>query len=190
MQFEPGQLLHGTTVEASLLIEASRLVPMRGEFINKMYGSADDDAPGLPGVFFSNPNDSDGIWGAANAMRDAIARQLNKDWHEVSLDDVAIYGAMVVVSADKDLTWKYNEDGSSTSLRGFVNHSDPAAGTEPGDYYSFELHQSDSVIKGMDLVVLVKSVRRYGDDGSYLFTNTQADEHTPDVRRLEGYSGS
>lgn len=168
-KFEEGELLHGTTREAAQMIEAQGLIPLRGAFINKMYGHAEDDAPGLPGVFFSNPNDESGIWGAANAMRQAVSRLLAKDWHGVTLADIAAHGALLVVEPDKHETYKLQEDGSSTSLAGYVTYTDPPSGAECGDYYSFERQDISRMITGDELVALTRTVRRYGDDGIFLF---------------------
>lgn len=168
-KFEEGELLHGTTQDAAQMIEAQGLVPLRGAFINQMYGHAEDDAPGLPGVFFSNPNDENGIWGAANAMRQAVSRLLAKNWHDVTLADIAAHGALLVVEPGKHETYKLEENGSSTSLAGHVTYTDPPSGAEWGDYYSFERQDISRMITGDELVALTRTVRRYGDDGMFLF---------------------
>lgn len=166
---EPGQLLHGTTFEASCLIEKSALVPMRGAFIDEMYGTSEDNAAGEPGIFFSNPFDEDGIWGAANAMKDAVARLLGKKWNDITLDEIAVHGAMVVVKPGQHDAFKLNEEGRGISLAGNSSDVEPPCGAEESDYYTFENQYPIRIIVGADLVELVRHVRRYGDEGDYMF---------------------
>lgn len=167
--FDVGQLLHGTTLEISHQIEDVGLIPSRGAFIEEMYGLTDDNTVGQLGVFFSNPNDLDGIWGAVNAMRAAVARSLGIGWHDVTLDEISIHGAMIVVTPRLHDVFKLEEDGYSTSLAGYTTDVHPPCGAEPSDYYSFDFQKATRIISGSDLVDLVREVRRYGDDGTYMF---------------------
>lgn len=184
---EEKTLFHGTSIFDRNSIERFGLLPGVGHFVKSSYGMSqvvdpedcegafDDDCAHswgndnedyercvenaeyecrqeadrfTPAVFFA---DKATIGSALGGIVASIAGHLGKDFHDVSDEEIKKYGILAII---KDADLQQMPDHDQISI-----YDDPPAQAEPGDYYSLNIQTPDLILRGKNMLRMLK---RYG----------------------------
>lgn len=145
------RLFHGTLRDNVPNIKKNWLQPKAGSFTKKFYGDAE------PRVHMA---DDFGLNKVAAALHHHIGHKLGKFMGQVTADDIEKHGAVAIVNmtkhSDHDIH-RHDNDGTSTHKRyGYTVHEHPGDSVEPHDYYSKEDVRPSGIIKGKQLVKMMR----------------------------------
>lgn len=148
-------LYHGTIIDNEPTIRQYGLVggwhgPI-GDFVDDAYGSEYDglDPTEEDEIVFAT--DKNKLKKAINAMVFHIGKKLNKNFHDVSDNDIRNHGLLVIIK-DSDLE-PHDPDKSYESPRG----------VEPGDYYDNSMG-ADILLRGSALIRFLRNNKEWPRD--------------------------
>jgi hypothetical protein len=129
-------LYHGTSTEYLSSIQEFGLIPSVGQWVSDSYGMELDEE-GLEELIFAA--DKATIDKSVGAMRYHISKKLNKEFHDIDIEDLRKYGLLVII---RDVEDPKNDDPDSEWQQvpeqqedwGFYESHPPT--TEPLDWYS------------------------------------------------------
>jgi hypothetical protein len=142
-------LYHGTALQNIDSIKQTGLVPSVGSFTANAYDEYTDAGHELPELVFMA--DKQRIHTAITAMMAAVAASLGRrSLHEITLDELTRYGALVVIQEpdQSDVMQRPEEYDSNWEMQ----HSDTHITAEPGDHYSEDSQSASYVLTGQKLV--------------------------------------
>lgn len=132
-------LYHGTSINNYNSIKNVGLIPDVGNFVRDSY-EGEYDAAGVE--FDPTPvtyaADKENLDTAITAMVYAVAKYLNKEYHNVTPDEIKSYGMLVLIRDGENYFQQrpQEETGPYRDWQGETDNRYPAV--EPGDYYSEE----------------------------------------------------
>ncbi len=168
-------IYHGTSINRAKEIEKSDLIPQVGPWVQEMYGPSYDlsgeeyeemgeQSPIFELVFGA---DKKAIDMAIGGMVATISSELDKDYQEVTDEDIYNYGALVVVKEGEEYfqqrppkdapekaeeDWHYYEEGGRYPT------------VEPGDYYSTESVPVSYILTGAAMIRMLKRAGEWPRD--------------------------
>ncbi len=130
-------LYHGTSIDNYDSIKNIGLIPMTGNFVSDSY-SGDYEAAEVEfdPTDITYATDKNSLQKAVNAMQYAVMKMLNKEWGEVTSDELKSYGMLVIIKEGED-QFEHRpeeEEGPWGDWQGETDNRYPAV--EPGDYFS------------------------------------------------------
>lgn len=139
---EEKTLYHGTLIDNKNTIEKEGLNPIIGNFVSSSYGTSYDfdednysytnlDSAEYWGVTFAA--DKDSLKSAIYAMKHNIGRKLNKNPHDVTLNDIRNHGLLVVIDSEEYSDWVQHPKNPDET---YYYEYDPPPSVEPGDYWT------------------------------------------------------
>jgi len=130
-------LYHGTSINNYDSIKNIGLVPDTGDFVSDSY-AGEYEAAGVEfdPVDVTYATDKQGLQRAVNAMEYAVGKMLNKNWGEVTSNELKSYGMLVIIKEGEDMFEHRPEEeiGPWGDWQGETDNRYPSV--EPGDYYS------------------------------------------------------
>lgn len=139
-------LYHGSIVDNIPSILKYGLLGQAGSFTQDAYGDYYDD---LPELTFAA--DKKGVERAVTAMTQYIARKLNKDFHDVTENDIRNHGVLFIIKdGDQATSYRPQDDENYYGQHPLT--------VEPGDYYADELGV-DSYLTGSALLRYLRKLR-------------------------------
>jgi len=162
-------LYHGTVADNKEDILKYGLIPQVGTWVKDAYGheydfDSDmfdnnfDDPEEYWGVVFAG--DKKGISAALGGIRYHVGKKLGKDLTDVTIDDIARHGLLVIINDDDEYPdFIHKPDGDSRAEEKHDREYSPPPSVEPGDFWTRKSIRPKQVIEGN---ALIRFLRRYG----------------------------
>lgn len=161
MNYSEKTLYHGTVIDNEPTIRKYGLVGgwhgSLGDFVKTAYGDEYGDPSEDDEVVYAT--DKNNISKAINAMVHHIGRKLNKDFHDVSDNDIRNHGLLVII-----------KDSELKPYDPYKQHDKSPIGAETGDYFDSAMG-ADLFLKGSSLIRFLRNKgewpRDWGVDSGY-----------------------